>query len=265
MTEMSEATSSSLPADGQNTAARPSRDVVEAERKAKAEAKREAKAIAAAKKLAKTGGQPVQAAGPVKSAAVKGSEKKPTTIQGSSAKKPQAVERNEKVESRSGIQQQPFIASKPQRPMAETNIAAVSTSSPSAFGAVSLFGNVAKSMPASEMSQHIVSAIYRSQIHPSILRLAQHLSNFTIVGADARAIAVLKALRDFVIDYKIAAGAVFNRDLVTKLGPQISFLVHARPLGASAGHAIRYLKYEISVTPVELNEDEVSDSCLCLQ
>ncbi|MCO5553220.1 hypothetical protein L7F22_006741 [Adiantum nelumboides] len=51
-------------------------------------------------------------------------------------------------------------------------------------------------------------------------------------------------------------------DLVTKLGPQIGFLVHARPLGASVVMRFRYLKYEISVTPVELNEErQRSGSC----
>lgn len=125
---------------------------------------------------------------------------------------------------------------------------------PSILGGIALFGNVAVAKTAPEMRQHIVSASYRAQIHPSVLRTAQHLASFSIVGADSRAIAVLKALRDFIVDYRTPPGAVLNRDLVTKLGPQIGFLVNARPLGASAGHAIRYLKYEISVTPVDLDE-----------
>ena len=125
---------------------------------------------------------------------------------------------------------------------------------PSILGGIALFGNVAVAKTAPEMRQHIVSASYRAQIHPSVLKTSQHLASFSIVGADARAIAVLKALRDFIVDYRTPPGAVLNRDLVTKLGPQIGFLVNARPLGASAGHAIRYLKYEISVTPVDLDE-----------
>lgn len=128
------------------------------------------------------------------------------------------------------------------------------TAKPSILGGIALFGNVAVAKTATEMRQHIVSASYRSQIHPSVLKTAQHLASFSIVGADARAIAVLKALRDYIVDYRTPPGAVLNRDLVTKLGPQIGFLVNARPLGASAGHAIRYLKYEISVTPVDLDE-----------
>lgn len=99
-------------------------------------------------------------------------------------------------------------------------------------------------------------------MHPSVLKLAQQLSSFSIVGADARAIAVLGALRDFVADYRTPQGAVLNRDLVTKLNPQITFLVTARPLGASVGHAIRFLKYEISVVPVELSEQEAKETIL---
>lgn len=134
--------------------------------------------------------------------------------------------------------------------------AAATPAKPSVLGGIALFGNVAVAKTAPEMRQHIVSASMRATIHPSVLKVAQHLASFTIVGADARAVAVLKALRDFVLDYRTPPGAVLNRDLVTKLGPQIGFLVNARPLGASAGHAIRYLKYEISVTPVDLDEGE---------
>ena len=70
--------------------------------------------------------------------------------------------------------------------------------------------------------------------------------------------AVLMALRDFVQDYTTPQGATLTRDLVTKLGVQIGHLKEARPLGTSVGHAIRYLKYEISVTDKDWNEARVS-------
>lgn len=51
---------------------------------------------------------------------------------------------------------------------------------------------------------------------------------------------------------------MLNRDLAAKLGHQISGITSARPLGSSAGNAVRYLKYEISVIPAEMGEEEVS-------
>jgi translation initiation factor 2B subunit (eIF-2B alpha/beta/delta family) len=60
---------------------------------------------------------------------------------------------------------------------------------------------------------------------------------------------------------------VLSRDLVQRLAPQIAALAQARPLGASVEHAIRFLKYEVSVTPVESSESEVStgDGQLCMR
>lgn len=51
---------------------------------------------------------------------------------------------------------------------------------------------------------------------------------------------------------------MLNRDLVTKLGHQIGGITAARPLGTSAGNAVRYLKYEIGVVPADMGEEEVS-------
>lgn len=248
---MSDNTPTNSPKPDQAGTDKPSRDTVKAERGAAKEAKRAAKAAAAAKKA---GGEPgtAAAAGPSvpkkqqqqpqpQQAGVKKAQS--TSVAASSA--PGKADAGERLE---GAPSKAKMAAEP----------ALTHPTPSVLGGVSLFGNVSTSTHAREVSKHVVGASYRSPIHPSVLKLAQHLSSFTIVGADARAIAVLKALRDFVVDYRISSGAVFSRDLVTKLGPQIGFLVHARPLGASVGHAIRYLKYEISVTPVELNEEEVS-------
>lgn len=106
-------------------------------------------------------------------------------------------------------------------------------------------------------TQLLVTSISRD-LHPSVVLLMQHLASHTLLGSSARAIATLAALKDFISDYKTPKGAVLNRDLVTKLGHQISGITSARPLGSSAGNAVRYLKYEISVVPAEMGEAEVS-------
>ncbi|KAK0548430.1 hypothetical protein OC846_003732 [Tilletia horrida] len=99
-------------------------------------------------------------------------------------------------------------------------------------------------------------------IHPSVATLCTLLSTHAVVGANARAIAVLGALRDFIRDYKTPADAVLQRDLLTRINLQIGALVEARPLGTSAGHAIRYLKHEISLTPVDMDEEEAKENLL---
>lgn len=148
----------------------------------------------------------------------------------------------------------------------------------------SLFGNVSVTSLRTSPSNHLVAGSSRRpknpnqnptnlnsypssststtsasiSIHPSILSLAVQLSTLSLTGANARAIAVLGALSDFIRDYRVPKGMVLSRDLVTKLSPQINHLVEARPLGTSVGNAIRYLKYEISVTKVDWTEEEVS-------
>lgn len=42
------------------------------------------------------------------------------------------------------------------------------------------------------------------------------------------------------------------------LGPQISHLIRARPLSVSMGNAIRYLKSEIGLIPMEADPEDVS-------
>lgn len=257
---MAEVTPTSSPVGG-GSSDKPSRDVVKAEREAAKEAKRVAKATAAAKKANSSGAVGQRGANTANSA--------PGPSQQASKRQTQQQQQQQTSAGGGGKKQQEKVTGiisagdiadgqiAKQKPTADPSVS-TTPSTPSVLGGVSLFGNVSTSAHSKELSKQVVAASYRSQIHPSVLKLAQHLSNFTIVGADARAIAVLKVLRDFVVDYRLSSGAVFSRDLVTKLGPQIGFLVNARPLGASVGHAIRYLKYEISVTPVELNENEVS-------
>lgn len=104
-------------------------------------------------------------------------------------------------------------------------------------------------------SNLLLSSTYRG-LHPSVILLMQHLAGHTLLGSSARAIATLAALRDFISDYKTPAGAVLNRDMNTKLGQQISGITSARPLGSSAGNAVRYLKYEISVVAADVGEAE---------
>ncbi|SCV67689.1 BQ2448_5300 [Microbotryum intermedium] len=112
-------------------------------------------------------------------------------------------------------------------------------------------------LPSSSSSLSHSSKSSTANIHPSILRLALQYAEFKIVGANARCIAMLEALKDIIASYTPPAQTSLTRHLpTTHLNPQINHLVRARPLSVSMGTAIRYLKYEISLIEMETDVEE---------
>ncbi|PWY99902.1 IF-2B-domain-containing protein [Testicularia cyperi] len=126
----------------------------------------------------------------------------------------------------------------------------------------SLFGNVSTAKSHSAHISTLVSASYRSNIHPSILRLATQLAEYKLMGADTRAIALLQAMADVIRDYTTPRGEALNRDLLKMVSSQVGHLVEARAMGTSQGVAVRYLKYEISVVSADLTEEEAKEHLL---
>lgn len=127
------------------------------------------------------------------------------------------------------------------------------------LGDASLFGNVTLPRNARVNSASWSSALARGAIHPAVLDLCHQISTFAIRGANKRAISVLKALAAVIQDYKTPSGAVLNRDLLTRVSQQVGFIVESRPLNTATGHAVRFLKYEISVVDAGLSEDEAKE------
>ncbi|KAG0150547.1 hypothetical protein CROQUDRAFT_652144 [Cronartium quercuum f. sp. fusiforme G11] len=93
-------------------------------------------------------------------------------------------------------------------------------------------------------------------IHHSILRLAHLYSHFKIVGSNARCVAMLDAFKDVIRSYTPPPGTSLSRHLPSYLSPQISHLVHARPLSVSMGNAIRHLKGVIGRLGVDMSDDQ---------
>ncbi|GAA6002385.1 translation initiation factor eIF-2B subunit [Rhodotorula paludigena] len=109
-------------------------------------------------------------------------------------------------------------------------------------------------LPSSSLSHSAKSST--ANIHPSIIRLALQYSEFKVVGANARCIAMLEAFKDIIASYTPPPQTSLTRHLpTTHLNPQIAHLIRARPLSVSMGTAIRYLKYEISLLDPELDLD----------
>ncbi|XP_059354841.1 translation initiation factor eIF-2B subunit delta-like isoform X1 [Carassius carassius] len=93
-------------------------------------------------------------------------------------------------------------------------------------------------------------------IHPSIVRLGLQYSQGIIAGSNARSVALLHAFKQVIQDYSTPPNEELSRDLVNKLSPYISFLSQCRPLSASMGNAIKYIKKEISNIPNQCKEEE---------
>ncbi|BGP54518.1 hypothetical protein JCM8202v2_002103 [Rhodotorula sphaerocarpa] len=121
---------------------------------------------------------------------------------------------------------------------------------PAADDALQPFLHLDLPKPSSSLSHS--AKLSTANIHPSILRLALQYSEFKVVGANARCIAMLEAFKD--ANHLVTS---LTRHLpTTHLNPQIAHLIRARPLSVSMGTAIRFLKYEISLIEMEMDLDE---------
>ena len=98
--------------------------------------------------------------------------------------------------------------------------------------------------------------IVGSHIHPSIMTLGLQFAEGNVVGSNARCVALMKALKDFIEDYTTPESSELDRDLNDKLKPQITFLKECRPNSISMGNAIRSLKSRINALPTGSTEKE---------
>lgn len=104
--------------------------------------------------------------------------------------------------------------------------------------------------------------IVGSHIHPSIMTLGLQFAEGNISGSNARCVALMKALRDFIEDYITPESCELSRDLNDKLKPQITFLKECRPNSVSMGNAIRSLKSRIQAVPTGVSEVEAKKELL---
>ncbi|XP_036405264.1 translation initiation factor eIF-2B subunit delta [Megalops cyprinoides] len=125
---------------------------------------------------------------------------------------------------------------------------------------VSLFSHLHQYSRKAPLTQHI--SIPSTVIHPSIVRLGLQYSQGIVAGSNSRSIALLHAFKQVIRDYTTPPNEELSRDLVNKLKPYISFLNQCRPLSASMGNAIKYIKKEISNIPSQCKEEEAKDRLL---
>ncbi|XP_068614558.1 translation initiation factor eIF2B subunit delta-like [Brachionichthys hirsutus] len=125
---------------------------------------------------------------------------------------------------------------------------------------VSLFSHLHQYSRKAHLTQQI--GIPSTVIHPDMVRLGLQYSQGIVTGSNARAIALLHAFKQVIRDYTTPPNEELSRDLINKLKPYISFLNQCRPLSASMGNAIKYMKKEISNIPSQCKEEEAKSKLL---
>ncbi|XP_026197281.1 translation initiation factor eIF-2B subunit delta isoform X2 [Anabas testudineus] len=128
---------------------------------------------------------------------------------------------------------------------------------------VSLFSHLHQYSRKAPLTQQL--SIPSTVIHPAIVRLGLQYSQGIVAGSNARSVALLHAFKQVIRDYTTPPNEELSRDLVNKLKPYISFLNQCRPLSASMGNAIKYIKKEISNIPSQCKEEEAKiklQSCI---
>ncbi|XP_031437240.1 translation initiation factor eIF-2B subunit delta isoform X2 [Clupea harengus] len=119
---------------------------------------------------------------------------------------------------------------------------------------VSLFSHLHQYSRNAPLTQQI--SIPSTVIHPSIVQLGLQYSQGIVAGSNARSVALLHSFKQVIQDYTTPPNEELSRDLVNKLKPYISFLNQCRPLSASMGNAIKYIKKEISNISSQCKEEE---------
>ncbi|XP_020705704.1 translation initiation factor eIF-2B subunit delta-like isoform X2 [Dendrobium catenatum] len=93
-------------------------------------------------------------------------------------------------------------------------------------------------------------------IHPSVYKVGLKYLSGTITGGNARCQEMLLAFREAIIDYSTPPEKVLVRDLTSKIGSYVSFLIECRPLSVSMGNAIRFLKNRVAKLHHNVSESE---------
>lgn len=112
--------------------------------------------------------------------------------------------------------------------------------------AVPLFSHLPQYERETSLSLKLKVGFSSDEIHPAILRLGLQYASGNISGSNARCVAMLTALKQFIVDYSTPPQKVMRDDLLSKLKPLVRFLIDSRPQSMSMGNAIRYVKMKIS-------------------
>jgi translation initiation factor eIF-2B subunit delta len=93
-------------------------------------------------------------------------------------------------------------------------------------------------------------------LHPSVVRAGLQIASGAIIGSNARAVALLIALKDFIGSYKTPPTEMLSRDMEKKIQPIVRFFHSYRDKSISMGNAIRYVKAKVGAIPPGMDEED---------
>lgn len=97
-------------------------------------------------------------------------------------------------------------------------------------------------------------------IHPAIVRLGMKYASKTIVGSNARCVALLADVRRMIEDFEKPAHADFVRGLEASMQKAMAYLHHCRPIAVSMQNAMRHLKWQMAQFSPTMSDSEVISS-----
>lgn len=95
-----------------------------------------------------------------------------------------------------------------------------------------------------------------SKIHPEIVKLGMKYASKIIVGSNARCVAFLHAVKHLVEDFERPSQADFTRGLEVSLQESSVYLDHCRPSAVSMQNALKHLKWQMSLLPATISDQE---------
>jgi len=96
----------------------------------------------------------------------------------------------------------------------------------------------------------------QSEVHHSFLRIGLKMAEGTLVGGNARTMALMRAFQSFINDFKPDKKILYTRDLLRSINSQIRFFIDCRTLNTAMENAIRWLKGMIGRSDAEAIEND---------
>lgn len=100
------------------------------------------------------------------------------------------------------------------------------------------------------------STVNLKDVHPSFIKLGVQYASNTILGSNARCLALLAALKLLVEDVSAPPKQEFCRYLESTLQYCVAYLQHSRPIAVSMTNALRHFKLNLTQVDVNLSETE---------
>ncbi|KAK4886822.1 hypothetical protein RN001_003093 [Aquatica leii] len=97
--------------------------------------------------------------------------------------------------------------------------------------------------------------ICNNGVHPVFFKLGEEYRSKSILGSNARCLALLSAFKTLVIDFKTPPNQEFYRSLELTIGVCVSYLNKCRPLAVSMTNAVRTIK--LLLTQSDINETDI--------